>query len=199
MRHIIMFNWVTADGYFAGTDGNLDWVIADDEQSKTAAEAISTLDTVIFGRRTYELFEKFWPNADDSSGTAPDPHHPGRRTKEHGAVAAGLNEMTKLVFSKTLQQAAWKNSRIIREFDPREIEAMKQQPGKDMIIFGSGSIVSQLTQHGLIDIYQFLVCPVLLGTGRQLFFAVSKTSRLKLQKSKAHRSGNVMLIYERAS
>jgi dihydrofolate reductase len=110
-----------------------------------------------------------------------------------------MSKMTKLVFSKTLKQAAWKNSRIIRGFDPREIEAMKQQPGKDMIIFGSGSIVSQMTQHGLIDIYQFLVCPVLLGTGRSLLSAVSKKSRLKLQKSKAHRSGNVMLIYERAS
>jgi dihydrofolate reductase len=199
MRQIIMFNWVTADGYFAGTDENLDWVIPDDEQSKTAAAAISSLDTVIFGRLTYELFEKFWRNADDGSGTAPDPHHPGRRTKEHGAVAAGLNEMTKLVFSKTLKEATWKNSRIIREFNPREIEIMKQQPGKDMIIFGSGSIVSQLTQHGLIDIYQFLVCPVLLGSGRQLLSDVSKTSRLKLQESKAHSSGNVMLEYERAS
>jgi hypothetical protein len=83
-------------------------------------------------------------------------------------MAVMLSEATKLVFSRTLKELTWKNSYLLDEFDPREVEAMKRQPGKDMLVFGSGSIVSQLTRHGLIDEYQFVVNPVLLGSGRSL-------------------------------
>jgi dihydrofolate reductase len=197
-RRIVMFNWMTANGYFAGPDGNLDWVVPDEEQAKAAAEGIPNYDTVLFGRRTYELFEKFWRDAvDDDSSAAPDPHHPGQQTREHRAIAIWLNEMTKLVFSRTLKDVTWRNSRVLREFDPREIETMKSQLGKDMMIFGSGSIVSQLTQHGLIDEYQFVVCPVFLGSGRPLLSRVSKNSKLDLVEAKQYRSGDVMLRYAR--
>jgi dihydrofolate reductase len=87
---------------------------------------------------------------------------------------------------------------VLREFDPRELDSIKRQPGKDMIIFGSGSIVSQLTQHGLIDEYQFAVCPVLLGTGRPLIQGVSKRVRLDLLEAKRLPSGDVMLRYVRS-
>jgi dihydrofolate reductase len=193
-----MFSWVTADGYFAGPDGNLDWVVPDEEQAKAAAEGIPKFDTVLFGRRTYELFEGFWRHAVvDDSGTVPDPYHPGRRSSEHGAIAIALNRMTKLVFSRTLKDVTWRNSRLLRELDPREIETMKRQSGTDMIVFGSGSIVSQLTQHGLIDEYQFVVCPVLLGDGQPLLSGVSKCLRLDLLEAKPLPSGAVMLRYAR--
>ncbi len=91
----------------------------------------------------------------------------------------------------------WKNSRVLHELDPRDIETMKMQPGKDMIIFGSGSIVSQLTQHGLIDEYQFVFCPILLGNGRSLLSGVSKKSRLDLLEAKHYQSGDIMLRYVR--
>ena len=159
-RRIVMFNWMTANGYFAGADGNLDWVVPDGEQAKAAVDGMPLFDTVLFGRRTYELFEKSWKHAVDDSSTAPDPHHPGQQTREHREIATWLNEMTKLVFSRSLKDVTWKNSRVLHELDPREIETMKSQSGKDMIIFGSGSIVSQLTQHGLIDEYQVVVCPI---------------------------------------
>ena len=197
-RRIVMFNWVTADGYFAGPDGNLDWVVPDEEQAKAAAESIPNFDTVLFGRRTYELFEGFWRHAVvDASGTVPDPHHPGRRSSEHGAIAIALNRMTKLVFSRTRKDVTWRNSRMLRELDPREIETMKRQPGRDMIVFGSGSIVSQLTQYGLIDEYQFVVCPILLGSGQPLLSGVSKRLRLDLLEAKPLPSGDVMLRYVR--
>jgi dihydrofolate reductase len=197
-RRIVMFNWMTANGYFAGADGNLDWVVPDEEQAKAAVDGIPLFDTVLFGRRTYELFEKFWSHAVDDSSTAPDPHHRGERTKEHRAIAIWLNQITKLVFSGTMKDATWKNSRILREFDPCEIETMKSQPGKDMIIFGSGSIVSQLAQHGLIDEYQFVVCPILLGSGRPLLLSgVSKNARLELVEAKPYPSGDVLLRYAR--
>jgi dihydrofolate reductase len=183
-RRIVMFNWMTANGYFAGADGNLDWVVPDEEQAKAAVDGIPLFDTVLFGRRTYELFEKFWNHPLDDSSTAPDPHHPGQRTLEHREIAIWLNEMTKWVFSKSLKDVTWKNSRVLHELDPREIETMKSRPGKDMIVFGSGSIVSQLTQHGLIDEYQMVVCPIFLGSGRPLLTGVSKNTRPELVEAK---------------
>src|SRR5919108_4001984 len=149
-RRIVTFDWLTADGYFAGADGNLDWVVPDDEQAKAAAASIAGFDTVLFGRRTYQLFEGFWRNALDESATVPDPHRPGQRSREHRSIALALNEMVKVVFSRTLGDVTWRNSRLLRELDPDQIETMKKQPGKDMIVFGSASIVSELTQHGLI-------------------------------------------------
>lgn len=196
MRRIVMFNQLTADGYFAGLDGNLDWVVPDREFDKAVAAGLPATGTILFGRRTYELFQAFWPSAVDDTGTAPDPHG-GERSPEIRAIGMFINEATKLVFSRTLKDVTWKNSRIIHELDPREIGAMKRQPGADMMIFGSGSIVSQLTQHGLIDEYQFVVCPVLLGSGRPLFNGVSKSSRLNLLETKQYASGNVMLRYAR--
>ena len=197
MRRIVMFNRVTADGFFAGANGGLEWVVPDREVDKAGAEAIPGFDTILFGRRTYELFEGFWPHALDDSPTAPDPHDAGRRSPEVRAMAIGLNEMTKLVFSGTLKEVTWRNSRLLHKLDPREIEAMKREPGKNMIVFGSGSIVSQLTQHGLIDEYQFVVSPVLLGNGRPLLSDLSTRVRLDLQEAKAYSSGNVMLRYAR--
>jgi dihydrofolate reductase len=197
IRRIVMFNWLTADGYFAGCDGNLEWVFPDEEQAKGAAEAIPGFDTVLFGCRTYELFEGFWPHAVDDSPAAPDSHGAGRRSRELRAMAIWLNETTKLVFSRTLKDVTWRNSRLLHELDPREIEAMKRQSGKDMIVFGSGSLVSQLTEHGLIDEYQFVVSPTLLGSGRQLLSGMSKSLRLDLLEAKAYQSGNVVLRYAR--
>jgi dihydrofolate reductase len=199
MRRIVMFNWLTADGYFAGPDGNLNWVVPDEEQAKAATAGISGVDTFLFGRRTYELFEGFWRHALGDSSTVPDPHDPGRRSPEHRAIAIALNEMTKVVFSRTLKDVTWKNSRLLHELDPREVETMRRQPGKDMIVFGSGSIVSQLTQHGLIDEYQFVVCPIFIGSGRPLLRDVSKSVKLDLLEAKPYPSGDVLLPYARST
>jgi len=194
-----MFNWVTANGYFAGPDGDLQWVVPDEEQAKTAADGIPGFDTVLFGRRTYELFEGFWRHAVNDSRTAPDPHRAGRRSREHRAIGIWLNEVTKLVFSRSLKDVTWRNSRLLHELDRREIETMKRQSGKDMVVFGSGSIVSQLTEHALIDEYQFVVCPILLGSGRPLLSGVSKNAKLDLLEAKRYQSGDVMLRYARSN
>src|SRR5207247_1715578 len=129
----------------------------------------------------------------DDADTVPDPHRPGRRSPDHGAMAMALDRMNKLVFSRTMLPGgvpAW-------SANPREIETMKRQPGKDMILFGSGSIVSQLTRHGLIDEYPFAVCPIFLGKGQPLLTGVSKHGRLDLLEAKALPSGDVMLRYAR--
>jgi dihydrofolate reductase len=112
-------------------------------------------------------------------------------------MAVWINEATKVVFSASLEQVSWRNARLVPAFDPREIEAMKKSPGKDMIVFGSGTIVSQLTQHGLIDEYQFVVSPTLLGGGRQLLSGLPKGVGVDLLENRAYPSGNVMLRYGR--
>lgn len=108
-----------------------------------------------------------------------------------------INEAPKLVFSRTRKEVTWKNSRLFHELDPREIEAIKKQPGGDIMVFGSGSIVSQLTEHGLVDEYQFVVNPILLGSGRPLLSGTSRSARLDLVESRKYPSGNVMLRYAR--
>ena len=199
MRRIVTFNWVTAGGYFAGPDGNLDWVVPDDEQATAAAADIPRFDTVLFGRVTYELFEKFWRHAVADSPTTADPHRPGQRSREHRAIAVWLNETAKVVFSRSLRAVTWKNYRLVHLLDPQEIEVMKKQPGKDMMIFGSGSIVSQLSQRGLIDEYQFVVCPIFLGSGRPLLGGLSTRVRLDLLEAKRYPSGDVMVRYARVN
>ena len=199
MRRIVAFNRVTADGYFAGTDEKLDWMVPDEELDRRSADSIDEggVGTVLFGRRTYQQFASFWPHAFDDSKTSPDPHAAGRRSEELRAMANWLNEATKIVFSRTLKDVTWKNTRLIHEFNPDDVLAMKRQPGQDMIIFGSGTLASQLTEHGLIDEYHFIVTPILLGSGRPLVKDVSKHLKLNLVEAKPYKSGNVMLRYER--
>ena len=154
-RRIIMFNRVSADGCFAGRDGNLDWTVPDNEIDHGAKEAFSQFDAVLLGRKTYEIFAKFWPMVDVSKPSVAGPH--GGQSPDLRDIAVFLNETTKLVFSTTMTEASWKNTRILARLDAHEIESMKRGAGKDMILFGSGSIVSQLASKGLIDEYQFVV------------------------------------------
>lgn len=193
-RRIVMFNRVSADGYFTDANGKLDWVVQDEALNKAAAANLSGPGTMLVGRRTYDMFEAFWPHALDDSATAPDPHGPGR-SQEIRAMAVWINEATKLVLSRTRKSVTWKNSRLYHELDPREIEALKKQPGSDIMIFGSGSLVTQLTERGLIDEYQFVVNPILLGSGRPLLSGATVNAKLDHLESKAFPSGNVMIRY----
>jgi dihydrofolate reductase len=199
MRRIVAFDKVSADGYFASAGGTLDWTVPEAELDKGAAGSLSGADTMLFGRRTYDMFESFWPHALDDSSTAQDPHSAGRRSPELRAMAVWINDTTKVVFSRTRKDVSWKNSRLVQAFDPREIETMKKQSGKDIMVFGSGSLVSQLTEHGLIDEYHFVVSPIFLGSGKSLLSGVPKRSTLKLLEATPYPSGNVMLRYARSS
>jgi dihydrofolate reductase len=189
-RRIVMFNRVAADGYFAAPDGGLDWVVPEAELDRAAAETLDEADTILFGRRTYEMFESFWPHVLDE-----DPHAPGRHAPEMRAMAEWINGAHKLVFSRTRTEVPWPNSRLLPAFDADEIRALKGQPGKEIMIFGSGSIVSLLAEHGLIDEYRFVVSPTLLGGGRPVVSGMPGRVRLELLEARAYPSGNVMLRY----
>lgn len=189
MRRIIAFDRVSADGYFADAQGGLGWVVPEPELDRAAADNLGGNDTILFGRRTYEMFESFWPHALDENP------HGGAPSPEMRAMAEWINAATKIVFSRTRQDVTWRNSRVLAELDPREVEALKSGPGKNIMVFGSGSIVSQLTEHGLIDEYHFVVAPLLLGSGRPLITGVPGSLKLELVEAKAFPSGNVRLRY----
>jgi dihydrofolate reductase len=136
----------------------------------------------LFGRTTYELMTKYWPTP--------------LAMKNDPAVAERINNMPKVVFSRTLDTASWNNTRLVKGDMLAEIRKMKSEPGRDMVILGSASIVSQLAQEGLIDEYQIIVSPVILGKGKTMFESVKERLALKLMKTRTFGNGNVLLYYE---
>ena len=197
-RRIVMYNQVSADGFFSDPKGGLDWVVSDPEIHARAVEGMPHTDTILFGRKTYEQFASFWPGALQHLDAA-GPHGSDKRDPAFAAMAHWLNDTKKIAFSTSLKQATWNNTEIWGEIDAKRLTQLKQQPGKNLLIFGSGSLVSQLSEHGLIDEYRFVVCPVLLGKGRPLLGEMAERVSLKLLEAKPFRSGNVMLTYQRAN
>jgi dihydrofolate reductase len=198
MRKIVVFDRVTADGYFSSPEGGLDWAVPDAELDKLGGEAVPGPGNVmLFGRRTYQMFESFWPHVLNDSPEAPDPHVPGRQSAAMRAMAVWINDATKIVFSKSLKEVTWHNSRLLRDVEPGNIEAIRNVPGADIMIFGSGQIVSRLTTLGLIDEYQLIVSPLMLGGGKTLINGVTSRVPLDLLEVKRYDSGNVMLRYAR--
>jgi len=187
-----MINWVSVDGFFAGPNGEIDWMIRDPEVDQVlheprAGETESAgSDTMLLGNVTYTLFENSWPNI------AKDPNAP----EELHKLADEVIGMTKLVFSRTRQEAPWENSKLFHGNLVEEVEKLKQVEGSPIIIFGSGTIVHQLTNAGLIDEYLIAVTPVILGKGKPLFSDASKLN-LRLLEARSFQSGNVLLHYER--
>lgn len=195
MPRIVMFNHVTLDGCFASAEGTLDWVVPDPELDRAAVGQMSGTGAILFGRRTYQMFEGFWRNFDALS--ASNPHGEPSDAMRH--MAKWINQASKFVISRSLHEVTWQNTRILHEIDPREITSMKEASGTDIMMFGSGSIVSQLTNLGLIDEYQFVVGPTILGNGKQLFRDVPERAKMKLIEARPHGSGNVVLRYQRAT
>jgi len=188
MRKVLLSNLVTLDGFFAGPNGELDWHVVDEEFNKYAIDLLSKVDALLFGRVTYQLMADYWPAAATNPSTS----------KNDLEIADKMNNLSKIVFSKTLQEVKWNNSRLVKENIAEEISKMKQQPGKDMVIFGSGSIVSTLMQHGLIDEYRIIVNHVVLGNGKPLFKGINGKQNLKLLNTKVFDSGIIILFYEPA-
>lgn len=186
MRKVVMFNRTSLDGFYKGANGEIDWFIHDPEVDKIAHDMMNP-DTIFFGRATYQMFEGYWPKVANNSN-APA----GAR-----AMANELNEMTKIVFSSTLEQVSWENSKLVNGDIANFVREFKQGDGADNVIFGSGAIVQQLANEELIDEYLFAVTPVVLGTGKPLFHDAKGRLNLKLKETRSFRSGNVLLHYEK--
>jgi dihydrofolate reductase len=158
--------------------------VADDELHQFATGLLDTVDAVLFGRVTYQLFESFWP-------TAPEDPSLSRSVV---AFARKINAMPKIVFSNTLEKAEWTHTRLVRGNAVEEVSRLKQLPGKDLSV-GGLSFASALAEQGLIDEYWLMVQPVIWGSGKRLFEGLKDRLNLKLSDTKTFHSGVVVLHY----
>jgi dihydrofolate reductase len=182
MRKVFAFDLVTLDGYFEGPNRDISWHNVDAEFNDYAIELLNSVDLLLFGRVTYELMARYWPTPEVM--------------KNDPIVAERMNNLWKVVFSRTLEKVEWHNTRLVKENIEEELQKMKKQSGKDMALLGSGNIVSGLAQRGLIDEYRIMVNPVVLGDGRPLFKGIRERLKLKLTKTETFRNGNVLLYYQ---
>jgi dihydrofolate reductase len=184
MRRLAVFNSVTLDGYFAGSGGDISWAHTGNEDAEWNAFVEGNAaggGVLLFGRITYELMASFWPTPNAK--------------KSYPVMADRMNELPKFVFSRTLDKASWNHTTLVKGDLAEEVRKLKNQPGEPMVILGSGSIVSQLAQAGLIDEYQVVVVPVALGKGRTMFEGVKEKRTLKLTGTRTFGNGNVFLSY----
>ena len=181
MRKLIIQQMVSVDGYFEGPNNELDWHVVDGEFNDFAIDALKKIDTLIFGRITYNLMANYWPSP---AAVNDDP-----------VVANFMNKISKIVFSKTLEKLEWENCRLVKTDPVEEVKRLKSQKGKEIAIFGSSHLALPLIENNLIDEYRIIVNPVILGRGISLFAGTSKSSKLKLVESRIFNSGNVLLIY----
>ena len=185
MRKLVVFNHVSLDGYFTDANGDMSFAHQDNPDAEWDAFAAGNASgggVLLFGRITYELMASFWPTP--------------FAAEQMPVVAERMNNLPKVVFSRTLDRASWNNTKLAKGDMTDEIRKMKKEPGEDMAILGSGSIVSQLVQHGLIDEYQIVVNPVALGKGRTMFDGIKERVHLNLIQTRTFGNGNVLLCYE---
>jgi|SRR6185437_2617626 len=181
MGKLNAFIFMTLDGYFEGpAKGDISWHRHGLEESDFAIDMLQSGNTLLFGRITYGHMASYWPTPD--------------AIKNAPALANGMNEAEKIVFSQTMKKAEWNNTRLIKDNIADEIKKLKQS-GKNMTILGSGSILTQLADHGLIDEYQFMVDPVAIGEGNSIFKGVKRRLNLELSATRTFKSGVVLLSY----
>ena len=188
MPKLLVFNSISIDGYFVDAKGDMGFAhntAQDDEWNAFVAGNASGGGTLVFGRITYDLMASFW-----SSPLA---------AERMPVVAERMNALPKIVFSRTLDAVKWRNTTLLKGDPVDEIRRLKSEPGPGMVILGSGSIVSQLALHGLVDEYQFVVIPTVLGAGRTMFEGLRDKLSFRLISSRSFKNGNVVLSYKQAA
>jgi dihydrofolate reductase len=182
MRKVIVWNMVTLDGYFEGPKPwEIDWheYVWGEELERFSLNQAQEVGTLLFGRKTYEGMAGYWQTAT-------------------GDVAEFMNSIPKVVFSNTLETAGWSNTRLVKGSAEEEVARLKQEPGKDLFIFGSANLIGSLTKQGLIDEYRIGLNPLVLGGGTPMFKPSEGRMRLKLLEARPMQSGVVLLRYARA-
>jgi len=183
MPRLVVYNSVSLDGYFTDTNGDMSWAHkSDPEWQAFVSENASGGGQLLFGRVTYDLMASFWPTP--------------LAAQSNPIVVERMNGLRKFVFSTTLEKATWNNTTLLKGDLTAEVRKLKQQPGPNIVIMGSGSIVAQLADAGLIDEYQIVLNPLVVGKGRTLFEGVKNKLPMKLAKSRAFGNGNIVLCYE---
>lgn len=189
MRKLILEEWISIDGYVADKEGQLDFFPSTEENKFSDADQLlfmKGIDLILLGRITYELFVDFWPTA----------------TVDKEIIADKLNNTPKAIFSNTLKKAPWGKwpaATIISGDAVPAVKKLKQQPGKDMVLWGSISLAQALMKEDLIDEYHLQLCPTATGGGRLLFPGMDQYKNLKLTAVKQYSTGVIFLKYEPAT
>lgn len=185
MRKLIFQQWISLDGYAEDKNGKLDFFPSTEENMRSDMDQLKFLDsvdTILLGRRTYELFVDFWPAA----------------TTEQEIIADKLNSIPKLVFSNTLQQAPWgkwEPAQVVNGDAVDQIRELKQQEGKDMVLWGSISLSHALMQANLVDEYHLQICPTATGGGRSAIPRTDGYRKFELVESKRYDTGVMLMRY----
>jgi dihydrofolate reductase len=182
MKKVIFQMSLSIDGYVEGPGREIDWHIVDDEFNAYAVETLRATDTLIMGRKTYQLMAGYWPTAPGD-----DP------------VKEKMNSLPKLVFSRTLPRVDWHNSRLATGSVADEVARLKRTPGDGLLWVGGSDLASSFLEQDLIDELRFIFTPILLGAGKTVFDAISRRYPLKLLSTKPFRSGNVLLTFQPAT
>jgi dihydrofolate reductase len=180
MRKLIVSNLMSLDGFFEGPNHEFNWFMPDEDFFDYAKDLLRSVDTILFGRKTYEHMAAYWPSAPSDE------------------IADKMNSLPKAVVSGTLKKMDWNNSTLIHGNIADEVRKLKEKPGKDIVIFGSAMLAAFLLQEGLIDEYRVIIAPILLGRGHSLFPNIKQKLDLKLEKTRLLRSGVVVLYYQKA-
>lgn len=182
MARLSSFIMVSLDGCYADARGDMSFAHRDDaEMRQFSAESARGGGGLVFGRVTYEMMTHYWPTP--------------LAKKNDPEVAESMNARPKFVVSKTLQQATWNNTRIVQGDLAREIQKLKDESPVDLAILGSGALVAALASLELIDRYDVMINPVILGAGKRLFAGISRPPGLALEKTRAFANGCVLASY----
>jgi dihydrofolate reductase len=188
MRSIHLFVMLSLDGYFEGPDHDLSWHNVDDEFNRFAIEQLRETGLILFGRKTYQLMESYWPGA----AVDPETSHDDRE------IAHLMNNAEKIVFSRTLDRVRetenWKNVKLRRKVDPVEIRHLKEMPGRDIWV-GTSDLAVSFIKEDLIDEFRFMINPVVVGGGTRIFQGLDRRLDLELTRIRKFQSGNVLMYY----
>ena len=179
MRRVVVDSILSLDGYFAGPKNEVDWFLFDEESLDWSREILRSAGTILFGRVTCEEMAAYWPTAKD----------------KEPFISNKLTELPKIVFSRTLKKAEWNNSSVVSRSPQEVVAKLNQNPGSDIVVLGSSSIVLPLVKDGLVDEYRIRIQPIILGQGRPLLIDKSARHPLKLVGAKSFKSGVVALTY----
>lgn len=184
MSKIILSMMITVDGFVAGPDNELDWVVWEDQMDYDAAELIQSVDTMLVGYGAYKDMAAYWPAALTKPGS-----------ESEGAFAKLINDKPKLIISQTEEKLLWKNDELLVVTDlAKQVAALKERDG-DIVFYGGAGLAQSLVSMGLIDEYRLLVSPVAIGKGKALFSQLSTKIGLQGTVAKTYKSGAVLLHY----
>ena len=183
MRKINSFTFITLNGFYKGPNEDISWHKEDrgKDEEKYAMDSMKSDNILLFGRKTYEMMIKWWASEEAK--------------KQMPEMAEQMNAADKVVFSRTMKHAEWENTKVISGDLIAEVNKLKQEALKDMTILGSGTIITQLAKHNLIDEYKILVDPLAIGDGTPLFNDIKDQLDLKLISGRTFKSGTLLLKY----